>query len=159
MGVTINKVEADKTIQEKPKLKKVKDTLLNGMPVAQVVDELGELKKRLVKAAQRMKPMEKSYSILETSVIEWVDSIKSADQGHICMGEHYAMDVTEKGNSSKVTNPEAVFKLLNKVEKGLAVKLMTFGIGDLRKYLTPTQFESMVKTERTSKRQLKFQEK
>lgn len=146
MPVTINKAKA-----------KAKAKSQNKTQLAEMVDQMGELSVQIDKVSEKLAPLQKQYSKVQAEFLDIMEDTLEADQTATIEGDEWEMTVGMKGNSSEVTENEAAFKMLDKIEKGLPWVLLKFGITELRKYLTPKQFEMVSLTTRSRKRTTKLE--
>lgn len=157
MAVTITK-------QKKAKPEPVQDEVIDTSDmsiedqIAAKLDELGDLYTQLVPAKKTVADMQKQYKPLFEVIEEYVDTNAEADEEVTLQTEKYAAVFGPHANMTKVAAPGKTFKMLESIEKGLGQKLMTFGITDLRKYLTEEQFNSVTETTRSKARTVKIAE-
>jgi hypothetical protein len=150
MSVTIQKKNGDTvSLAASKKTKTAEPGVL-----IELVNELGDLHRKMAPLQDSVKEYQKVWKPLFSDVVEKVDVDNDDDKKVSVKTDRYVAAFTEHGNTTAVTDAQAVFKMLDKVEKGLAWKLMGFGITDLRKYLTPKQFDSITETERTKARSI-----
>lgn len=90
------------------------------------------------------------------SIQELADKAFKAEEAKEVAGKKYVVALSAKSNSSALKEDggkEAIFTLLGEEN---FVKLCSFGITDLRKYLTEEQLKDVLITERTGARTVKL---
>ncbi len=127
--------------------------------MAALVDELGKVKAQISAHAKKMEPATKQAAKLEAELLTWADMMYGDDQKGVVEGEKYEVEITAKGNKTEITENEDAFNMLEAIEEGLSWALLKFGITDLKKYLTPKQFDEISITSRCSKRRVKVTDK
>lgn len=152
MPVTVTQ----KTKPSKQKEATVIDTENVYAPMSKKIDRLGELQKKLLAAAKRVAPLQAEFQKIEAELLALVDTDKKPGESVVVAGDVTAVEVSAKGNKTTITNKAEMFNMFEKIETGLAKKLLSFAIGDMNTYLTPTQIKKVAKTEQVNKRRLKF---
>ena len=133
--------------QTKKKVTKAKPSVLN-----KLVDKLGAVHRLMHPLQDAVKIHQKDWKPLFSEVQTLVDETTDRGKEVSVTTENNVAAFTPHGIVTAVTDSAKAFKLLESVEKGLAWKLMGFSITELRKYLTPDQFESITEENRTKAR-------
>lgn len=133
--------------QAKKKTSKAKTSVLN-----KLVDKLGAVHRLMKPLQDGVKVHQKNWKPLFSEIQTLVDETTDAGKETSVTTEKNVAAFTPHGIVTTVTDSDKAFKLLESVEKGLAWKLMGFSITELRKYLTPDQFESITEESRTKAR-------
>jgi hypothetical protein len=120
------------------------------------LNELGTLYAELVPVKKEVSDLQKQYKPLFDAVQEYVDSYSQADDEVTLATDKLAAHFSPHGLVTKVAFPGKTFRMLEAIEPGLGQKLMTFGIADLRKYLSEEQFDEVTTSERSKARTLKI---
>ena len=137
---------------QKFKTKPAAKTLAKTAVSKTLIDQYGSLADQIEKADAKIKPYREKLDKLMAQILEQVDKATPAEQARVLTGNTHAIEFGAKGNSTEITDKVNAGKMLEAIEKGLALKLATFSITDLRSYLTPDQFEKVTYTERSRKR-------
>ncbi len=145
MAVKIIKKGKAKVTQKKAS--KTKTSVLH-----KLVNKLGDKYLEMVPHQAALKPLTKEWKPLFSAVQTAVDEKNKPEDAPSVTTGKYVAAFTAHGIVTSVTDASKAFKLLEGVEKGLAWKLMGFSITELRKYLTPDQFESLTEQKRTKAR-------
>jgi hypothetical protein len=143
------------TIQKKGKVakKKAKAKATTKPSIAtKLVNKLGDMYREMAPHEAALKPLKKSWKPLYSEVQAIVDEKNKASEEASLKTEKYVAAFTAHGNSTSISDAHKCFELLESVKKGLAWELMGFGITELRKYLTPDQFELVTATTRSTAR-------
>lgn len=133
--------------QAKKKATKPKTSVLH-----KLVDKLGAVHRVMHPMQDAVKVQQKEWKPLFSEVQTLVDETTDRGKEVSVTTENNVAAFTPHGIVTAVTDSAKAFKLLESVEKGLAWKLMGFSITELRKYLTPDQFESITEENRTKAR-------
>lgn len=133
--------------QAKKKTSKAKTGVID-----KLVNKLGDLYRVMSPMQDAIKVHQKIWKPLFSEISTLVDETTDAGKTKSLTTDKYVAAFTAHGNVTSVTDADKAFKLLEGVEKGLAWKLMGFSITELRKYLTPDQFDSITETNRTKAR-------
>ncbi len=155
MAVTILKKKVTKPEPE-PVQEEATDEASLEEQITKKLNELGDIYLKLAPIKTKTKKLADQYKPLFEAVQDFVDIDAAPDDEVDLKTDRYAAAFGQHGNASKCTAPGKAFKMLEAVEKGLGQKLMTFGITDLKKYLTPEQVLKVVTTERSKARTLKI---
>ena len=155
MAVTILKKEVSKPEPETVETE-AQDTDSLEEQIAKKLNDLGDLYLKLAPLKVKTKKITDQYKPLFEAVQDFIDVDSDPDEEVTLKTDKYAAAFGQHGNASKCSAPGKAFKMLEAVEKGLGQKLMTFGITDLKKYLTPEQVLKVVTTERSKARTVKI---
>lgn len=148
MAITVVKDKADKA-KKKSKKGKTKKAVEG---IIAKINELGDIYKVMKPVADALKDHQKDWKPVFSEVQDFVDTDNAADKEVTVKTDKYAATFTPHGNMSKCSDPKKAYNMLNKVQAGLGVELMTFPVGELKKYLTPAQMEQVVTMERSKAR-------
>lgn len=141
------KFKSKAKVQKKTKVTKVKTSVLH-----KLVDKLGVVHRVMKPLQDSVKDQQKDWKPLFSEVQTLVDETTDLGKTVSVTTKKNVAAFTAHGIVTAVTDSAKAFKLLESVEKGLAWKLMGFSITELRKYLTPDQFESITEENRTKAR-------
>lgn len=122
--------------------------------IIEKANALGALAMKLTPAKARVQKIEKEYKPLFSTVQEYVDDNNALDAEVTLKTDEFALTFTKHPETFDV-DAAAAAELLDAVEPGLAQKLMTFSVTDLRKYLTPAQFDAVTEGNHKRSRSLK----
>lgn len=140
------------TVKKKATTKAAKTSALES--IIEQANALGALAMKLTPAKARVQKIEKEYKPLFSEVQTYVDDNNALDVEVTLKTDEYALTFTKHPETFDVDGPAAA-ALLDEVEPGLAQKLMTFSVTDLRKYLTPAQFDAVTEGNHKRSRSLK----
>jgi tRNA(Ser,Leu) C12 N-acetylase TAN1 len=119
---------------------------------AEIIDRVGTLQEEAapivaqIKAlSEKLKPLQKAEEELKAAV-NAMDM--DADTEGTESGNQYAIEFGKRGTQRKITDMNAVRKLLG---AALFMDLAKVNLGDLDKYLTLPQRETVIAVERTSR--------
>lgn len=121
--------------------------------IAALIDEIGamlpeiEARQKVIKALQKeLQPYAEKMKTLEAmvSAIEGYGADETFEQ----TGAVFAAMVGKRHVVRTVFDPQLAIKMLNKVEKGIAWKVISVPLGKLDAYLTPMQKEQVITVSR-----------
>ncbi len=139
--------------KSKPKATpKKKTTKAPSGVLEKLVDKMGSIHRELNPLQESVKQRQKKWKPLFSEAQTLLDETTDADATKSVTTKHNVAAFTAHGVVTSITDADKAFKLLESVQKGLAWELMGFSITDLRKYLTPDQFESITEEKRTKAR-------
>lgn len=149
MAVTVVK-DAKKAAKKLKKATKIK--------VAGIVEKLNALGDAYIEmhpVSEKLKGLTKAWKPLFSEVQDFVDEDNARDKEVILKSDRYAATFTAHGNMAACTDAKLAYNMLNKVQKGLGIELMSFPVGELKKYLTPAQMDRVVTMTRSKARSVK----
>ena len=111
----------------------------------ELVDEYGTLLRKVEAAEKRLKPHKDKLLQIEGAIRNAVQEHTADGEECTVTGHKFAIDFTAMGKATEILNIKAVALAFEEVEKGLALKLAKFSIGDMREYLTPKVFAKLTK--------------
>lgn len=127
----------------------------------ELADKFGELSSNIAELKtnpvfQEITTIEAELEEVKTKIREKADATLKPEEGSDIAGKHYTVNVTAKGNESKVKEEggkEAIFTFLG---EETFVQLCTFPITQLRAYLNPKQLEEVLETKASKARTVKL---
>ncbi len=123
--------------------------------IAVKVTEYGKLSDERAPLDKQIKAIDKKMKPLRSELQTHVDEHVGDDEELALKSQDYIAAFGTKGNATSVTDAHSVFQMLEAIEAGLAWQIMSYGITELRKYLTPAQFDKVTNTERSKARGIK----
>jgi hypothetical protein len=111
----------------------------------QIIDEYG----RTAAVVAAIRPDSKRLSQLKDQILEWVAS-EAADRSFVLEGKSYQIQITERTRESAVDIPRA-FRFLGRDRFFEAANI---SVTELKRLLTPEQFEDVVTYDRTGERRV-----
>ena len=109
------------------------------------VDQYVNLDRKIAAAEAKLKPYKAKRDELNVELLEFVDATTKPLETKTLEGEEFSIEFSAKGKTTDITDKIAAAKMLEKVKKGLAMELATFGITALKDYLTPEQMKEISK--------------
>lgn len=140
--------------KQKPKAQPKVEVVDQAVELEEMVDTLGELKAKIDPLKAQLDPLVKAYNNAEAALLAIVDEEFDAAVKAEVVGTKYAVKAGPKAKATVVTDLESAATILEEIEDGLFMLLAKVGITDLRKYMTPDQFEAVTSTDRTGKRKV-----
>ena len=123
---------------------------------AKLVDEIGSLDEQIAAAEAKIAPYREQLAEKMAEALASVDEHVDPSDETVLKGATFAIEYGKMGERAELKDQLGAAKLLEKVEKGLAIKLASFKITDLRKYLTPALVDSVCETGFKIKRRTKI---
>lgn len=151
MAITINKNKSKPKAKGLTPLTKAKTTKALVNPL---VDELGVDTVQCAILSKKLETLKKAIKTKEAQIMAELD-LSDSDGEYLVEGNDYATYISAKGNVSTLTNKNLAMAMLQGVKDGLYLELAKVSITDLKAYLTPQQFETIVSTQRTGNRAVK----
>lgn len=123
--------------------------------IALKVTEYGKLSDQRAPLDKKIKAIDKKMKPLRSELETHVDEHTKEDEELALKSQDYIAAFGAKGNTTSVTSVQKVFQMLEAIEEGLAWQIMSFGITEMKKYLTPAQLEKVTDVKRTKARGVK----
>lgn len=130
-------------------------------PVAQLIDQIGDMSKAAQKTLDKIKklqlelePLEKAKAELEAYVNEAFED-SDADTEYYLQGTRYRAKVGKKGTKREIIDMEGIKKIMG---VKTFMKVATVKLGDVDKYLNPEEKKKVLDVQRT-KRNVSVEEK
>lgn len=141
-------------LNKKAKVTNVTKDLSQDIVSPEVVDEFAEDALRYAKKMEKLAPLKKSVEGQEKAILATVDDVVDPETGLTLYGNKHDVVLGPKGNQTDVVNTAKAAEFLG---FELFVELAKLSVTDLKKYLTPDQFEKVTKVNPKRKRRVKIE--
>lgn len=141
-------------LNKKAKVTNVTKDLSQDIVSPEVVDEFAEDALRYAKKMEKLAPLKKSVEGQEKAILATVDDVVDPATGLTLYGNKHDVVLGPKGNQTDVVNTAKAAEFLG---FELFVELAKLSVTDLKKYLTPDQFEKVTKVNPKRKRRVKIE--
>lgn len=141
-------------LNKKAKVTNVTKDLSQDIVSPEVVDEFAEDALRYAKKMEKLAPLKKSVEGQEKAILATVDDVVDPETGLTLYGHKHDVVLGPKGNQTDVVNTAKAAEFLG---FELFVELAKLSVTDLKKYLTPDQFEKVTKVNPKRKRRVKIE--
>ncbi len=115
-----------------------------------IIDEYGEICRKIDEAEARLNDDRKRCSELEAQILSWCEDQPAAD-AVLCEGRHFIAKVSPRSIKRTIVSLGKVYSMFGK-ERFLS--LCSFPLGVIDKLLQPSEVEQLVKSERVGRRTL-----
>ena len=143
-------------LNKKAKVTNVTKDLSQDIVSPEVVDEFAEDALRYAEKREKLAPLKKSVEGQEKAILATVDDVVDPETGLTLYGNKHDVVLGPKGNQTDVVNTAKAAEFLG---FELFVELAKLSVTDLKKYLTPDQFEKVTKVNPKRKRRVKIEVK
>lgn len=123
-----------------------------------IVDNLGTLNIQIATIKLQLKRLEAAKVELESQVLATIEGEKEESELKV-NGRDFIATVSAVPFKSELIDKAKALVILERIEPGLAFELCKLGLVDLKKYLTDNQYNLVVSTKRSGKRQIKLRRK
>lgn len=124
--------------------------------VEQAIDQASVLAARIATVKVELKELEGLYAEAMEPINDYVDAHYPADQSVVLAGHASTLQLGARTNKATVTDKVALYGSLESIQDGLFFELAGVGVGDIRKYLPPSDVEKVLTEEPTGARRAKF---
>lgn len=132
---------------------KTAEALADSIVQPEVVDEYATLSAKLKKATDKMAPLAKQVSDLQTVIIGAADSVLAPEVKVTLPGIDYELQLGAQGKKMELVDAEAAFEML---EFDLFLKLAKISVANLKAYLNPDQLAKVTESKFKIKRRVKI---
>lgn len=133
------------TVVKKSKAAKAEKTKTKTEGIIARVNDLGDLYVKMRPLEDKVTALKKEWKPLFSEIQEFVDESNEPDAEVTLKSDKYAATFTKHGKTNAVNDAKACFDILEEIQEGLGWELMTFGVTELKKYLSPMQLEKVLK--------------
>lgn len=141
-------------LNKKAKVTNVTKDLSQDIVSPEVVDEFAEDALRYAKKMEKLAPLKKSVEGQEKAILATVDDVVDPETGLTLYGNKHDVVLGPKGNQTDVVDTAKAAEFLG---FELFIELAKLSVTDLKKYLTPDQFEKVTKVNPKRKRRVKIE--
>lgn len=132
--------------KSKLKVKKGTAKIVKAKSLAEAIGDnvipMGELQTHIKEAKGVLDGYNKQYKVHTDFVSEQADLFLDDDEKESVSVGDFTVNVSAKKKTAQIVDKDAVIMALEGIEEGLSLKVAMFGIGELRKYFTPDEFDN-----------------